>query len=41
VEEKRRLARAGLAEDVEMTAALLGVEHFKLTRYAGTDPELL
>ena len=41
VQEQRRFAGAGLADDVEVPAALLGVEHDEIARHAGTEAKLL
>ena len=38
---KRAFAGAGLADDVEVAAALLGIEHDGLARDAGADAKLL
>ena len=39
--KQRALAGAGLADDVEMPAAFLGIEHDGLARDAGADAKLL
>ena len=41
VEEERALAGAGLADDVEMAAALVGVEHDGLARSVGAEANRL
>ena len=41
IEEKGALAGAGLPDDVEMPAPLLGIEHDGLARDAGADADLL
>ena len=41
VVQQGTLAGAGLADDVEMAAALLGVEHDEIARDAGAEAKLL
>jgi len=41
VEKQSALAGAGLSDDVEVPAALLGIEHDGLVRDAGADAKLL
>ena len=41
VEQQRRFAGAGLADDVEVPAPLLGVEHDEIARNAGAEAKLL
>ena len=41
VQQQRRFAGAGLADDVEMPAPLVGSEHNRITRYAGAEKKLL
>ena len=41
VEQQRRFAGAGLADDVEVTAPRLGSEHDQIARDAGAEKKLL
>jgi hypothetical protein len=41
VEKQGAFSGAGLPDDVEMSAAFLGIEHGGLARYAGADAKLL
>ncbi len=39
IEKQRALARAGLADDVEVAAAFLGIEHDNATHWMGADDD--
>jgi hypothetical protein len=41
IEQQRRFAGAGLANDVKVAAALLGIEHDQIARDASAEAKLL
>ena len=41
IQQQRRLAGAGLADDVQVPPPLFWGEHYQIARYAGTEKKLL